>query len=139
MSQTITSLSEDTSLPPELMQLQQQLTEFRSTHRVRSRLPEPLWAGAAELAARYGVHRTARVLHLDYVGLKKRAESRKPSKVKRPTSRAAPTFVELVGPAAVTVPSCRIEWKTTPGTLRLELPTMEASELASLIRAFLGH
>ena len=55
MSQNLTSLPED------LAQLQQQLTEFRSTHRVRWRLPEPLWAEAAELATRYGVHRTARV------------------------------------------------------------------------------
>ena len=133
MSQNLTSLPED------LEQLQQQLTEFRSTHRVRSRLPEPLWAGAAELAARHGVHRTARVLQLDYVGLKKRVESRKPSKVKRFASRATPTFVELVGPAAATVTSCRIELEATAGKLRLEQPVMEATALAHVVRAFLGH
>ena len=50
MSQTMATL------PDDLAQRQQQLAEFRSTHRVRSRLPEPLWAVAAELAACYGIH-----------------------------------------------------------------------------------
>ena len=133
MSQTITSLPED------LAQLQQQLAEFRSTHRVRSRLPEPLWAAAAELAIRYGIHRTARVLQLDYVGLKRRVEQEKRPKTKRTASPSVPTFVELVGPAAATVASCRIELEATPGKLRLEQPVLGAAELTHLIRAFLGH
>ena len=128
-----------TSLPDDLEQLQQQLTEFRNTHRVRSRLPEPFWAAAAEIAQRDGVHQTARALHLDYVGLKKRVENQKRPKRKRTASPSAPTFVELVGPAAATVASCRIEVEATPGKLRLELPALAAAELAHLIRTFLGH
>ena len=127
-----------TSVPDDLAQLQQQLTEFRSTHRVRSRLPESFWAAASEIAARHGVHRTARILHLDYVRLKKRVEQRKRPKPKHNASPRRPTFMELVAPPAA-VTSCRIEVEATPGTLRLELPTMEASGLANLIRAFLGH
>lgn len=133
MNQNLTSPTE------ELEQLQRQLTEFRNTHRVRSRLPEPFWASAAELAERYGVHRTARVLHLDYVGLKKRVEQRKRPKPKRTVSPSTPTFVEWVGPTAATVSSCRIELEGSAGTLRLEQPAMEATELAHLVRAFLGH
>ncbi len=124
-----------TSVPEDLEQLQQQLTEYRNTHPVRSRLPESFWAAATEAAARYGVHRTVRALHLDYVGLKKRVESRKQPKAKR--RPAPPTFVELVGPTAV--PSCRIEVEAAPGKLRLELPTLATAELAHLLRAFLGH
>ena len=133
MSQTMTSLPED------LAHLQRQLTEFRSTHRVRSRLPEPFWAAATEVATHYGVHRTARVLHLDYVGLKKRVEQGKRPKPKRAASRSVPAFMELVGPAAATVASCRIELEAAAGKLRLEQPVMEATELANLVRAFLGH
>ena len=77
----------------DLEQLRQQLTEFRSTQPVRSRLPEPLWAGATELATRYGVHRIARELHLDYTGLKKRVAQRERSKPK-PATSVTPTFVE---------------------------------------------
>ncbi|MBV8864864.1 MAG: hypothetical protein JO210_05630 [Acidobacteriaceae bacterium] len=126
-----------TSLPDDLAQLQQQLTEFRSTHRVRSRLPEPFWAAATEVAKSYGVHRTARVLHLDYVGLKKRVETQKRPKAKR--KPASPTFVELVGPVTSAVNRCLVEVEATPGKLRLELPAMEATELPNLLRAFLGH
>ena len=133
MSQNLTSQPED------LEQLQQQLTEFRSTHRVRARLPEPFWTAAAEIAQHYGVHQTARVLHLDYVGLKKRVEQRKQSRRKRSASPATPTFVELVGPAAATAASCRIEVEGSAGTLRLELPTLEATELANLMGVFLGR
>ncbi len=130
-----------TSMPEELEQLQQQFAEFRSTQPVRSRLPEPLWASATELAARYGVHQTARALHLDYVGLKRRVESQKRPKRKRTASSSSstPTFVELVGPAAATVALYRIEVEATPGKLRLELPTLEASGLTNIIRAFLGY
>ena len=127
-----------TSLPNDLAHLQQRLTEFRNAHRVRSRLPEPLWAEAAELATRYGVHRTARVLHLDYVGLKTRVEGRKQPK-RTHTVSSAPNFVELVGPAAATVASCRIELEGSAGKLRLEQPVLEATALANLIREFLGH
>ena len=128
-----------TSLPDDLAQLQQQLTEFRSTHRVRARLPEPFWTAAAEIAQHYGVHQTARVLHLDYVGLKKRVERRKQPKRKRTASASAPTFVELVGPVTSAVNRCLVEVEATPGKLRLELPAMEATELPNLLRAFLGH
>jgi hypothetical protein len=133
MSQNLTSLSGD------LVQLQQQLTEFRNTHRVRSRLPEPFWAAAAEIAQRDGVHQTARILHLDYVGLKKRVENRKHPSVKRNASRSAPAFVELISPASAAVSSCRIEMEMAQGKLRLELPAIEAAELTHLIRAFLDH
>ena len=133
MSQTMATL------PDDLAQRQQQLAEFRSTHRVRSRLPEPLWAVAAELAARYGIHRTARVLHLDYVGLKKRADGRKRPSAKRTGSRSTPAFVELMAPAAATLTSCRIEVEATSGKLRLELPALAIAELTDLLRALLRH
>ena len=106
---------------------------------MRARLPEPFWATAAEIALRDGVHRTARMLHLDYVGLKKRVQQQKRPKPKRTASRSAPTFVELVGPPAATVASCRIEVEAAPGKLRLELPALAATELAHLIRTFVGH
>ena len=104
---------------------------------MRSRLPESLWAGATELATRYGVHRIARELHLDYTGLKKRVAQRERPKPKRPAS-VAPIFVEWVGPAAA-VPPFRVEVESSRGKLRFELPAMATTELAHLLRAFLGQ
>ncbi len=118
-------------------ELRQQLTAFRNAQPVRSRLPEPLWAAATELATRYGVHRIARELRLDYSGLKKRLEQRERPKPK-PAVSAGPAFVELVGPAAA-VTLCRIEVESSHGKLRLELPTLATSELTHLLRAFLGQ
>jgi hypothetical protein len=120
----------------DLEQLRQQLTTFRNTQPVRSRLPEPLWAAATELATRYGVHRIARELRLDYTGLKKRVEQHERPKPK-PAASVTPTFVEWVGPAAAVTP-CRVEVESAHGKLRFELPVMATTELVSLLRAFLS-
>ena len=121
----------------DLEQVRQQLTAFRNTQPVRSRLPEPLWSAAAELAARHGVHRMARELRLDYIGLKKRVEQRERPKPK-PAASVTPTFVEWVGPAAA-VTLCRVEVESAHGKLRFELPTMATTELVSLLRGFLSQ
>jgi hypothetical protein len=125
------------SLPEDLEQLRQQFAEFRTTQPARSRLPEPLWAAATELAARYGVHRIARELRLDYTGLKKRLEQRKRPKPKLAAS-VPPTFVEWVGPAAAVTP-CHVEVESAHGKLRFALPMMATTELVSLLRAFLSQ
>jgi hypothetical protein len=126
-----------TRLPADLEQLRQQFAEFRATQPVRSRLPEPLWAAATELATRYGVPATARVLHLDYTRLKTRVASRKRPKPARPVAPPT-TFVELLGPAGA-VTRCTVEVEAAPGKLRLELPAIATAELVPLLRAFLGH
>jgi hypothetical protein len=127
-----------TSLPADLEQLRQQFAEFRTTQPVRSRLPEPLWAAATELATRYGVPATARVLHLDYTRLKTRVASRKRPKPARPVATPT-TFVELLGPTTGAVTRCTVEVEAAPGKLRLELPAVATAELVPLLRAFLGH
>ena len=124
-------------LPDDLEPVRERLAAFRRTQPVRSRLPEPLWAAATELAARHGVHRIARELHLDYTGLKKRVEKQTHSPAKRSTSDP-PTFLELAGPLTA-VPRCQIEVEAAHGKLRLELPSLATTELASLLRVFLGQ
>jgi hypothetical protein len=57
--------------PVPLERLRQQFDRWRSTHGVRSRLPEPLWRSAVEMAGRCGLNRTAKTLRLDYYVLKK--------------------------------------------------------------------
>jgi hypothetical protein len=130
---------EMTSLPEDLEPLRRRFAEFRSTQPARARLPEPLWAAATELAAHYGVHPIARALHLDYTGLKKRVAQRDQPKPKRATS-ASPVFLELMGPAASAVTACTVAVEAVQGgKLRLDLKAVATTELAPLIRAFLGH
>ena len=76
-------VQEASTAPDDLEQLRRRFDEFRSTQASRSRLPETLWAAAAELAKRYGVNPTARALRLDYTGLRKRVENRDRSKPKK--------------------------------------------------------
>src|SRR5258705_13189550 len=123
-----------TNMQDELEQLRRRFDEFRHTQPLRSRLPEPLWAAAAELATRYGVHPTARALRLDYAGLRRRVE-------KRPEQKSTPvdatTFVELVGPVAGTSPSCSGGEETAQGSKQaFGLKGVAPSEVGELIRAF---
>lgn len=122
-------------VPDELEQLRQRLNEFRSTHALRSRLPESLWTAAAELAKREGMYQTARMLRLDYTGLKKRMENHNPAKRSRTTG--APSFMEFIAPGAKPVTDCAIEVESAQGSkLRLNLRAVATSELVNLIRAF---
>ena len=61
-------------LPARLEGLRRRFEDWRRTRKVRSRIPEPLWASAVKLAGRYGIHRTAKALRVDYYALKKRVE-----------------------------------------------------------------
>ena len=63
-----------TPIPEPIAQLQRQLDEFRSTHATRTKLPEPLWQAAVDLARQHGVHAVAHPLRLDYMGLKRRLD-----------------------------------------------------------------
>ncbi len=83
-----------------IAQLQRQLGEFRSTHSTRTKLPEPVWQAAVDLARQHGVYAVAHPLRLNYAGLEKRLDgshSPQPNTVQPPTKRhAKPAFVELV-------------------------------------------
>ena len=68
-----------TPTPEPIAQLQRQLEEFRSAHATRTKLPEPLWQAAVELARQHGVYPVAHPLRLDYMGLRRRlGESHSP-------------------------------------------------------------
>ena len=126
-------------VPDDLEQLRRRFEEFRNTQPVRSRLPEPLWMAAAELAKRYGVHPTARALRLDYTGLKRRLEERGRRKAKRKVA-APPTFMEFIAPGAKAVTNCTVEVESAQGgKLRLELKAVATTELVGLIRAFVNQ
>ena len=131
--------SDAVDLPGELEQLRRRFEEFRNTEPLRSRLPESLWAAAAELAKRHGVNATARALRLDYTGLRKRVENPDRPKRKRMVA-AAPTFLEFVAPGAKAVTNCTVEVESAQGSkLRLELKAVATTELAGLIRAFVNQ
>ncbi len=62
-------------VPVKMEQARQQLERWPRTRPYRSRIPEPLWTAAVELARQHGIYSTARTLRLDYARLKARLES----------------------------------------------------------------
>jgi hypothetical protein len=53
------------SIPEPIAQLQRQLEQFRSAHPRRTKLPEPLWQAAVDLARQCGLYPVA---HPDFAG-----------------------------------------------------------------------
>jgi hypothetical protein len=65
-------------------QVRRRWAEWRSTHAVRSRLPEELWAAAVELVQRDGIDATARALDVDKPSLRKWTDRLQPQRHPRP-------------------------------------------------------
>jgi hypothetical protein len=142
MTQVAASYREDVE------QLRRRFEDFRSTHAVRSRLPDELWAAAAKLARRDGIGTTALALDVDRPSLQKWTDRFEPGAQPRArrqvrqrrtgrTGSAAPAFVELLAETTGAAPSCLVEVESPRGgKLRLELKAIATSELAELIRAF---
>jgi len=101
-------------------------------------------------AGKYGIHRTAKVLRVDYYALKERVEA-VTSSVETPPSRgksaargksdrlAAATFVELAPPLSGGVRECILELEAPGGAkMRVHLKGVEAPDLATLTQSFWG-
>jgi hypothetical protein len=111
--------------------------EWRSTHAVRSRLPEELWGAAVELVQRDGIDATARALDVDKRSLRKWAGRLHPApsqasrRKSQPKQKAAelPAFVELLASSSGAATSCLMEVESPRGAkLRLELKGMQTSQ-----------
>ena len=87
------------AIPEAIVQLQRQLDQFRSTQPHRTKLPEPLWQAAVELARQHGIYPVAHPLRLDYMGLKRRLGG--VPVLRRKANK--PTFVELAAPHAMSL------------------------------------
>ena len=121
----------ESNLPAKLARGHRRFERWRSTHPPHSRLPEPLWSLAAQLAREYGVSKTARTLRLDYHGLKKRSELVVSDEASKPI--AASSFLELL-PAGPHMPvECTIECEDGQGArIRIHLTGRELPDLAAL-------
>jgi hypothetical protein len=125
-------------LPARLEGLRRRFEDWRRTRKVRARIPEPLWASAVKLATRYGIHRTAKVLRVDYYALKKRVEGA-PAGIasKTPAEVGRAQFLELPAAAWAGSGECTLELEDAGGAkLRVQLKGFEAPDLAALSRSF---
>ena len=125
-------------LPARLEGLRRRFERWRRTRKVRARIPEPLWASAVKLAGRYGIHRTAKALRVDYYALKKRVEGTTAViSSKAPAATAETKFLELPAAAWSGSGECTLELEDAVGAkLRVHLKGVEAPDLAALSRSF---
>ncbi|MFL6414544.1 MAG: hypothetical protein ACJ74Y_02600 [Bryobacteraceae bacterium] len=122
-----------TPIPEPIAQLQRQLDQFRSTQPRRTKLPEPLWQAAVELARQHGLYPVAHPLRLDYMGLKKRLGGVSTRRRKATT----PAFVELIGPNRAQLEECVIDFESSGGSkMRIQWKTAAPPDWASLLRAW---
>ena len=121
-------------IPEAIAQLQRQLDQFRSTQPRRTKLPEPLWQAAVDLAREHGIYSVARPLRLDYVGLKKRLGGI-PTLRRRTTGAAK--FVELTAPQATSQHECAIDFECPRGRkMRIQWKASAPPDWISLLRAW---
>ncbi len=119
------------NLPAKLARGRRCFEKWRSHQKRRTRLPEHLWSLAADLAQEYGLSRTARILRLDYNGLKKRIEGSASDATSPAVSM--PPFLELLPSGMNATVECTIECEATSGArLRIHLTSRELPDLAAL-------
>jgi hypothetical protein len=119
--------------PEPLIQLQQQVDQWRATQPWPSKLPESIWQSAIDLAKQCGVYATAKALRLNYRTLRKRVPGSSPAPHPKP---APPTFVELIAPPAK-VEDCVLEFESARGAkMRVQWKATAPPDWSSLLRAW---
>src|SRR5437763_16096657 len=118
-------------IPEPIVRLQRQLDQFRGNQQRRTKLPEPLWQAAVELARQHGIYPVAHPLRLDYMGLKKRLGGIPVLRRKA----AKPAFVELSAPRTTPLEDCVIEFESASGgNMRIQWKASTQRDWVSLLR-----
>jgi hypothetical protein len=110
------------------------LEQFRSTQPARTKLPEPFWQAAIQLAREHGLYAVAHPLRLDYTRLKQRL-SGIPSQSRK--LKPKPAFVEVIADGRATLPECVIEFESASrGKMRIQWKAVAPPDWAGLLRAW---
>ena len=124
------------SLPAQLEGVRQRFEKWRRTRKVRSPIPETLWASAVKMADKYGLHRTAKTLRVNYYSLKKRVEG-EVSAGSNSEGDPGTTFFELTPPLAAGSCECTLELEDSGGAkMRVHFKGVATPDLAALSRSF---
>lgn len=102
-------------IPLALRRAAGRFARWRQTRQVGTRIPEPLWQLASQLAADCGVSRTATLLGLDYYALRRRMESVVSSAPPAQHAVEQPAFVELPGSTLASVGEYVLEFENAAG------------------------
>jgi hypothetical protein len=123
-------------IPEPLIQLRQQLEQWRGTQPPRSKLPESIWQSAIDIAKQYGVYAAAKALRLDYGTLKKRVlGSAAPRRQSAPPAPAA--FLELIAAPVAKLEEYVVEFESSRGAkMRVQWKASAPPDWSTLLRAW---
>ncbi len=131
------STRENGRIPARLKEVRGRFVAWRRTRKVRTRIPEPLWVAAVKVAEKYGIHRTSKVLRLDYYRLKRRVEDVTAGRAEVASEGKAARFFELPVSLPRNMGECLIEWEDAEGAkMRMHLTGAETPDPAALGRSF---
>jgi hypothetical protein len=121
--------------PLTLERVRRRLERWRRTRpRLRSPIPESIWADAVTVARQWGLYQTARALPIHYGGLKRHLEAA--DRAAGPGARAE--FVELRAMHPNADGPCVIELDGVRTTVRIRLQGMDLPDLVWFSRAIAG-
>jgi len=119
-------------LPAAIERVREQFEEWRAHKSGRDRIPERLWAAAAEAARRHGVHAVSRAVRLEHATLRQRVEAMDLNKPE------AVAFIELGHEAPQSV-GCVVELEKGNGTrMRICVRDGASVDWSRMKEAFLG-
>ncbi len=109
---------------------------WRQSRKVRSRIPEQLWASAVVAAREEGVNKACKALRLDYYALKKRVVA----SAEVPSREASRSFVEF----DKGVPPLFTEWAVemdngSGARMRVAARSVAGPDVVALSRTFFGE
>ena len=123
--------NETDQLPLPLRRAAARFQRWRRMRRRGALIPAPLWTLAIELAATYGVCKTASTLKLDYYSLKRRLSQSTSAEVRDRTA-----FLELPRSALSAAGESIIECENSAGAkMRILLKGIALPDLAALSRS----
>ena len=109
---------------------------WRRTRKVLSRIPEPLWAAAVDVAGAAGISATAKTLRVNHQALKKRIDEAAATPV-HPAGGPVATFLELAPSTRTGSCQCTLELEDGSGAkMRVHLQSEQTPDLATLSRSF---
>jgi hypothetical protein len=122
---------------PELEATRGRFEKWRQSHRGRARIPNSLWSAAVKMAGRYGIHRTARTLRVDYYSLQRRVQEASAAGGSATGAGAVRTFIQLASPTPTSAGECVLELERPGGEkMRVHLKGVQAPDLAALSQSF---
>jgi hypothetical protein len=124
-------------LPRRLEGVRRRIERWRQTRKVRSAIPDALWAAAVRMVNAYGMNRTARALRLNYYGLKKRVERQEAGAAGVVGMKGEVPFIELAPLPSTGHCECLLELEKAGGArMRIQLKGVAVPDLAAISQAF---